>query len=265
MSTLIASDLDGTIIFSPRAMGGTVADGLVPVDVDKGETYAYMSPAAAESWRDLADAGSIAPVTTRTAAQYLRVQLPGPPPKFAIVANGGQLLVDGEPDQSWDRLVSSRLSRSGAAFEEVWARLAGWSGTGRFRTVRPVAELFAYAVAHERDAWLESFAIEQASWAAELGWRASLQGRKLYVVPNALDKSVAVRDLAERCGARTIVAGGDSLLDRNMLLAADAAVRPAHGELHALGWSAPHVRVTAASGTAAGEEILSWYREQTLL
>jgi hypothetical protein len=49
-----------------------------------------------------------------------------------------------------------------------------------------------------------------------------------------------------------------------MLDAADAAVRPAHGELHAIDWQAPHLLVTSSIGAAAGEEILRWYVEQAL-
>jgi hydroxymethylpyrimidine pyrophosphatase-like HAD family hydrolase len=261
---LVVSDLDGTAIFSKRALAGAATEGLVAVDVEAGETHAYMTQRAIRAWRALAEAGVIVPVTTRTAKQYLRVKLPGPAPRYAVVANGGHLLVDGEPDKAWAKAVRKRLKKSGAPFDEVWARVSAWAETGRFRKVRSAAELFAYVVAAERDTWLEEFAAEQANWAAELGWRASLQGRKLYVVPTALDKAIAVRDLADRLGAVTVVAGGDSLLDRNMLDAADAAVRPAHGELHAIDWQAPHLLVTSSIGAAAGEEILRWYVEQAL-
>jgi len=42
----------------------------------------------------------------------------------------------------------------------------------------------------------------------------------------------------------------------DMLLAADRAIHPAHGELFERGWSAPRVRRTAARGAFAGEEIV---------
>ena len=48
-------------------------------------------------------------------------------------------------------------------------------------------------------------------------------------------------EVAARVGARRVVAGGDSLLDQRMLRAADAAIRPAHGELHVTGYSAPEL------------------------
>jgi hypothetical protein len=54
-----------------------------------------------------------------------------------------------------------------------------------------------------------------------------------------------------------VLAAGDSLLDADMLRAADEAFRPAHGELHDTGWMAPHVTVTDADGVLAGEELVA--------
>jgi hypothetical protein len=55
-----------------------------------------------------------------------------------------------------------------------------------------------------------------------------------------------------------VLAAGDSLLDADLLLRTDAAGRPAHGELHTLGWHTDEVAVTASAGVRAGEEIAAW-------
>jgi hypothetical protein len=114
----------------------------------------------------------------------------------------------------------------------------------------------------QRVRWLTDIAAQIAGWAAQLGWRASLQGRKLYLLPAVLDKAVAVTHVAERLAADRLVAGGDSLLDAGMLWAADAAIRPAHGELHAGGIAPPDCLVTRHCGAAAGDEIIEWYGTQ---
>jgi hypothetical protein len=49
-----------------------------------------------------------------------------------------------------------------------------------------------------------------------------------------------------------------------MLELADAAIRPCHGELEGLGWSRPHVTVTAQAGVLGGEEIVTWFGEQAV-
>lgn len=88
------------------------------------------------------------------------------------------------------------------------------------------------------------------------GWTVSLQGRKIYAVPKPLTKSAAMNEVARRAGATLTLAAGDSLLDADLLLAADHAWRPGHGELADTDWSAPHVDVLTENGVAAGEEIL---------
>jgi hydroxymethylpyrimidine pyrophosphatase-like HAD family hydrolase len=75
-------------------------------------------------------------------------------------------------------------------------------------------------------------------------------------VPAALTKQAALAEVVQRTGATSVAAAGDSLLDAGMLEAADAAVRPAHGELHDAGWCPPHVRVTADAGLRGGEQVL---------
>jgi hydroxymethylpyrimidine pyrophosphatase-like HAD family hydrolase len=119
--------------------------------------------------------------------------------------------------------------------------------------VRAADDLFVYLVAHERPAIPDL--TEFAADAAAAGWAVSMQGRKVYLVPSLLTKQRAVDEVARRAGTGLRLAAGDSVLDIPMLLAADAAVRPAHGELHELGWTAPQVSVTTAVGGLAGEEL----------
>jgi hypothetical protein len=90
----------------------------------------------------------------------------------------------------------------------------------------------------------------------------SLQGRKVYAVPAGLTKSAAAAEVVARCGGGLLLAAGDSLLDADLLEAADAAVRPAHGELADSGFTRPHLTVTAATGAAAGAELLGWLRDR---
>jgi hypothetical protein len=265
MNTVIATDLDGTLLYSVRAMaaGGVrprPAD-LVAVDGDAGRTYAYMTVGAARGWAQLARTGAIVPATTRTVPQYLRLGLPGRPPPVAVVCNGARLLVMGEADPAWERSMRRRMVGS-AAFDLVWREANRLYERHPFAAMRAIDDLYLYLTVRERSGWLTDVAAQSAAWAAQVGWRASLQGRKLYLLPEVLDKAVAVTHVAERLSADRLVAGGDSLLDAGMLRAADAAIRPAHGELHATGFALPGCRVTRDCGAAAGDEIIEWYGNQ---
>lgn len=262
MTALVASDLDRTLIYSRGAFdlpeGHTVE--LVCVEHYDGKPLSFMTAAAARTVAQLAQVAVFVPVTTRTRAQLDRVQIPGPAPAFAIAANGGFLLVDGQPDPGWSRQVEQHLASTSAPLEQVWRHLGVQLDPAFTRSLRCAEDLFAYAVV-DREALPSGFVAELAAWAGARGWSTSLQGRKLYVVPQGLTKSAAVAEVARRTGAGEVLAAGDSLLDADLLLAADRGVRPAHGELADAGWDAAHVGVTRHSGVLAGEEIAGWLLE----
>lgn len=260
VSVLVCTDLDRTVIYSAPALGLTGPDVDAPrllcVEVYQQAPLSYVTEVAADALTALSRETALVPTTTRTPEQYRRVHLPGPPARFAITANGGRLLVDGVVDGDWSAHVDGLLEAS-APLAQVHERLAG-AGAFLLR-VRTAADLFAYAVV-DRAAMPASWAVELGAWCGERGWSVSVQGRKVYCVPDGLRKSAAAAEVARRLGTTTMLAAGDSLLDTDLLLAADAAVRPAHGELHETGFSAPHVEVTTASGVAAGEELVGWLR-----
>jgi hypothetical protein len=259
VSLLVASDLDRTLIYSRGAVPAPGADvpPLVAVERYRDEDASWMTAAAAQRLAMLAGDVLVVPVTTRTPEQWQRIQLPGPPSRFAITANGGILLTDGEVDRPWQRAVAAELARV-TPLADVWEHAAHACRPEWTSALRNAHGMFVYAVLDRpRLPW--AFVAETTAWAEERGWRVSLQGRKLYWVPRSLTKSAALREVAARVGSTSVVAAGDSLLDADLLEHADRGIVARHGELVASGWSAPHVAVTAASGVAAGAEIVDWF------
>jgi hypothetical protein len=260
----VACDLDQTLIFSPRLC--RLADPpvpMVPVEVLDGAPIAFATARSLELMAALAGAATFVPVTTRTRSQFARVRLgpvrgpvpdgAGPAPALAVTTNGGSLLVDGEPDEEWTAAVGAAIAASARPVAEVAALAERLVGDGWARVSRVADGLFVYVVAHSREA-IPDLGELARSLAAD-GWRLSVQGRKVYLVPAALTKEAAVAEVMRRVGATALAAAGDSLLDAGLLARADLAVRPAHGELHEQGWTAPGLRVTGTAGPLAGEEI----------
>jgi hydroxymethylpyrimidine pyrophosphatase-like HAD family hydrolase len=262
MTVLIATDLDRTLIYSRAGLelapGATVA--LDCVEVHEGKQSSFMTAAAALTLTEIAQRATVIAVTTRTVEQLGRVQLPGPKPTFAVAANGGVIVVAGERDRFWTRQVRKQLAES-TPLAEVWRHLGAVCNPEWTIKLRNADQLFCYAVI-DRSKIPDGFLAEVTAWADGHGWSTSLQGRKLYWVPKLLTKSGAVAEVADRIGAETVIAAGDSLLDRDLLLAADRAIMPRHGELFASGWSAPGVELTGTSGVLAGQEIASWFAAQ---
>ena len=273
---LIACDLDQTLIYSRRAFRlpeGEPEPEVVIAEYLDGQPLSHLTRFAADGLRELAERVPIVPVTTRTLVQYQRVDL-GFTPTYAIAANGGHLLVDGQADPGWAEQVRGRLAAAGRPLAEVHAlalaiaEKAAEDGSDWVRTVREADGFFAYLVATDRAAIPDLTQLEAEL--AHAGWGVSVQGRKVYLVPRALTKEAALAEVMRRTGAVRLAAAGDSLLDLGMLSMADVAIRPSHGELHEQGIHRPSgdasrapLLVTARPGVLAGQEVVDLLRRVT--
>ena len=268
MTLLVASDLDQTLIFSPRAAARGPARVARVVEVLNGEVISLLSQATEQGLLALARSAVFVPTTTRTQAQYERIDLPGRP-QYAIVASGGRLLVDGVPDPDWTATVASRLAALGSPLAAMTEVLTGYADQGWLLRLRDADGLFLVA-AVQAELLLPQILAEVTEACAAHGWRALHQGRKLYVLPRGLDKAAAVAQVAERVGRTSsspvvVLAAGDTLLDWPMLLAAEQGWVPAGSELDRLGLTAPHVRRTELAGLAAAEQMVAAWRVQASL
>lgn len=266
--TMIASDLDRTLIYSPSALQLSTDDehtpNLVAVEVLEGRPHSFMTLAASRALAELARVASFVPTTTRTMAQYLRVRFPDVTPAYAITSNGGNILVDGKPDQQWHRSTASAIAEVSTPLAEVRHELKLRSHPDWAIKRRVGDDLFCYVVvdpvrlpADFIESWTE--------WCDEHGWRVSVQGRKIYAIPRPLTKERAMSAVARRIGAERIFAAGDGALDSGFLAAADAGIRPPHGELASQHWQHPTVQVAPRVGVLAADDMIAWFADQVRL
>ncbi|MBY4226050.1 HAD family hydrolase [Rhodococcus fascians] len=262
MSALVAVDLDRTMIFSEGALGVPLDETFECVEVYEGKPLSYMSTRSMSLLRGLSESATVVPTTTRTIEQFQRIGLPGAPWRYAITSNGGNILVDGEPDTAWRKGFDLDLAGIGA---ELRSRVSeDW-----VLKYREADGLFCYLVV-DVTAVPPDFVSDWSQWCAARDWNVSQQGRKIYTMPNAVCKSSAVAEVRSRLvqdgsldAEAGVFAAGDGALDAEMLMAADEAVRPRHGELELLGFTRPGLTVTDSSGVRASEEILEWLRNRT--
>jgi hypothetical protein len=82
--TIVASDLDRTLIYSAAALALAMPDEEAPrlltVEVHEARPLSYMTETAGRLLVELAAAVRFVPATTRTRKQYRRISLPGPQP-----------------------------------------------------------------------------------------------------------------------------------------------------------------------------------------
>ena len=257
---VVACDLDRTLVYSANALALKCADheapAMVVAEVYDGRPLSYCTRESEAMLAALSRVAVLVPTTTRTREQFRRINLHGASVHYAVTTNGGQLLVDGEPDAEWAALVAHTVAAGCAPLDDVVAHLRHVTDAEWCLKLRVAEDVFCYLVV-DRMALPVSFLGELTAWCGQRGWTVSLQGRKVYCVPGPLTKVAAVTEVSRRSGAARVLAAGDSLLDGEMLSAADEGFRPAHGELHDRGWREPHVAVTDAVGVLAGEEIVA--------
>ncbi|BBB91466.1 MAG TPA: HAD family hydrolase [Methylomusa anaerophila] len=266
---LFASDLDQTLIYSQssfRLAPGAIPPALNLVEIHEGREISYVANSVALRLQRLLDNVCFVPVTTRTIEQYRRISLfrRDFTPDYAIVCNGGHILVRGNPDEAWNRQVRANMEQFCADRSLILARFGELQHESWIQSSRTVDRLFDYFIVERATvpaAELNSF----TEWAEQQNWRVSLQGRKLYFVPKVVNKWDAVAHVRNLTGRTRIAAAGDSLLDLCMLEQADFAIAPCHGEIwehHSDGRLVMvNIRFTKQQGIYAADEILDFIFE----
>lgn len=227
---LFASDLDNTLIHSLRHQ--LPGDCCIEWIGDAEQTY--MTPRAVALLRQLTGKVQLIPVTTRSIAQYLRIQWPaGTTPEYAVACNGAILLRGGEIDEAWYNQSKEMVAPYLPLLEQLYQALHDQI---RFKSCRIIDGMYLYVHCHT--------AGEAQSCADTYSGKTALHvlcvGRKVYFLPPEFSKGAALRRLAERFGAEQTIAAGDSVVDISMLEAADCAIAP-EGLLDAQDDNAVHV------------------------
>lgn len=211
-------DLDNTLIYSYKH---DIGSEKIAVERYQGREISYITEKTYRLLKQIKEQFLVVPTTTRTKEQYERIDLKAGAFPYALVCNGGVLLVKGERDDVWYRVSKELVSE----------------GMRELRKARKLLEkepLRKFEVRFIEDLFLFTKCSDSLTAAAKL--RGELDrntvdvfcnGEKLYVVPKQLDKGTAVRRFREYIGAAEVIAAGDSEFDMPMADAADVGIVPA--------------------------------------
>ncbi|WP_394121545.1 hypothetical protein [Planococcus donghaensis] len=268
MTVLFASDLDQTLIYSRNSMGMDVAeDELVEVERYEGKPLSFMTQSSQSALWAINEKAFFLPVTTRTQAQYERVTgiFKGrQAPRFAVISNGAVILENGEPIKEWSEEIRRQCVSRKTIITELLPEIERHFSEDWVLKVREADNWFVYLIV-DRARFPEDKLDFYTAAFKKLGWGMSLQGRKLYFMPESITKAGAMEYVKERLGATYVVAAGDSLLDLDLLESADYSMLASHGE--AVKSAVPvsgHIHRTAEHGIKVGEEILGRVAEVSL-
>lgn len=253
---MFASDLDRTLIFSRKALEdfpNFEQAELVPIEKRLEENIAFMTNTSYKLLKTISSKLLFVPVTTRSLEEYNRILFSEMSIQYAVTTNGANILYHGEPLIDWKQKMMKEMSELSIRKEElissmqsVFSRIPG--------EMRVVEELFIYF--YLRESIDRQFLIELKDSLSNKGWKVSLQGRKLYFMPDAISKGNAVKYIQERESVTTLIGAGDSLFDDDFLAFCHYPYVPSHGELAGSSNLKSHYSLTKNSGVKGGEELL---------
>lgn len=226
MKKIYASDLDRTLIFSYRFIEEYVPNCKYEiVETVNGKVISYMASDVRTELEKIKLQNDIEfiPVTTRSIAEYKRINL-GVNPHFAIVGNGGTILVDGEPMKEWEEYILPKIN-----FEEL--ELIENDLDSLSSTIMKTKLIDGkYAHSKVEDCELYDREVEKLKEKYK-SYVFTRQNKKVYIIPDCFSKDKTLLWLKNYIGAKKIYASGDSFLDIPMLKCADVAIIPKHGDL----------------------------------
>lgn len=265
---IFASDLDSTLIYSSRHCNLINEKELLPVDFYNNNKCSFITKPIQDKLEHINESMLFIPVTTRSPEQYSRMKYfyDVIKPKYAVVANGGIILKNGNELKAWSDISSAKLNK--VISTRTMIKLCSFFLESDFvKSYKTCEDLFIYSILDE-DKLASNFskgAIDLdyfeilRSFCLTHGYNLSKQGKKVYIVPSCINKYDPINYIMQLENINVYICAGDSLLDYPMIQHSNYGIVPSHGELlktHSVKKLDDSVYITKTSGIFAGEEIL---------
>lgn len=214
---VVNTDLDNTLIYSYKHDIGT---DKINVELYQGREVSFVTENTGRLLKKLCEKALLVPTSTRTIEQYNRIHLGIEPVKYALVCNGGVLLMDGKKDEDWYKESLDIVANSRTEIETAY-RLLEKEENRKFE-LRNIEELFLFTKCEQP----EKVAAKLRSRLDTTRVEVFTNGEKIYVVPEGLNKGRAIKRFKEYIGADYVIAAGDSRFDLSMADVADLFLAP---------------------------------------
>lgn len=244
---LFFSDLDKTLVYSGYP-------DHVCVERCEDKEITYMTSRAVDLFNGLISLENMTfiPCTLRSYEQTIRIDIfQSLPRQIFICDNGFSIYENGQIDEYWDTIVNRELlAYNNEEMHEVLQSFYA-NNTSEITKVKTNRDAF-YTLIFIDDVVAEKHFKSICELIDKSKYRLELQGRKLYVIPQFLDKSIAVKYLISKYNDDVVITAGDSSVDELFVKAGTLQILPAHSNLNIVS----AIR-TKNYGIEAGEEILS--------
>ena len=197
-------DLDGTLIFSHRYYH----EGYKPIETYKDRQISFIERDTLTALEDVINCGEFVPITSRTKAQYERIEIfKENCPRYALLDNGGILLINGIEDSLWGKETKRILNNSLETLNDI----AIWAT--QYADVKIQDEIVVFIkTADDRRREEVIKGLNQYK-----GFYWFMHGEKLYVCSELLTKGTAIKRFKKRFSVERSIAAGDSEVDFSMV------------------------------------------------
>ncbi len=211
------SDLDNTLIFSYKH---DIGEKKRCVEIYQGREVSYITERTYGLLTYAASRLLFVPVTTRTEEQYRRIDLGVGVPSYALVCNGGVLLINGQEDAGWYR---ESVEMTADCQDELWkAAEILERDENRSLEVRNIRNLFLFTKSR-----CPKESVDRLKEELDMNRMDVFRnGVKVYALPKSLNKGAALQRLREKVKPEQAIAAGDSAFDLPMLAEADVGIAP---------------------------------------
>lgn len=239
---ILSTDLDRTMIYS-KVYLNKKTDNHICVEQVNNEDWSYITNKMNEYINNILNdqilSKRFVPVTTRTIKQFQRIELFNKFP-YAITSNGGNILINGIPDETWSNLLEEKKKNLRKDYNEIHYLLEeNFFGLGLLtQEIKLVDNLFYYTKVEKRidESQKTRDIIDKLSKLLENSdWTYTLQGLKLYVIPKYISKSRAINYLIYnilKLPSPFIISSGDGRLDVDMLTNGSLSYIPINTEAY---------------------------------
>ena len=219
---IYASDLDRTLIYSQTFLDMHPTESKT-ILVDKSKVNSYMTEEVANLLEEVNNHKKIRfiPVTTRSEAEYKRVQFKGIVPEYAIVASGARILHNGELMQEWEDYLNPQLN-----IDELKMLVDEFNN---LESTNYESKIIDGAYVFSKSGDIAKTKVELNALREKYPqYKFYLDKHKVYAIPNCFGKGITLKWLKQYLDEKFIIASGDTTFDMPMLQEADLAIIPSH-------------------------------------
>ena len=242
---LFFSDLDSTLIYSGYPEHTCV-------EYNEAKEVTYMTALGINFLKNLLVRKDFVfiPCTLRSYEQTARIDfLKNGNVPIIICDNGFSIYENGILDKTWDNLMKENLATYPT--DEIKSDIEILVSTNNMCCKIKNNRNAFFTLIFENAESANMHYVTIAKVLKRHKYKLELQGRKIYIIPDFLDKVLAVKYLCKKFNPSLVITAGDSSVDKSFVEEGNQRIIPSHSSLNIR-----NTIITKKTGISAGEEIL---------